>query len=155
MPSMPVSFWNDPAGEQYREAYFAVYPNVWRHGDWVMVTDRGSLVMHGRPDSTLNRNGIRIGTSEIYRAVQDVSQVQDSLIVGVDEDEGYWMRLCVVVQPGTNLDDRLRETIKHAIRSFASPRHVPDDIIGVSSIPYTRNGKKLEVPIKRILQGAN
>lgn len=156
IPSMPVFFWNDLSGERYRDAYFATFPGVWRHGDWVTVTDYGSVIMHGRSDSTLNRHGVRLGSSEIYQAVEKLPQIQDSLIVGVDENEGgYWMPLFVVLSPDADLDDDLRETIITSIRTNASPRHTPDEIIAVPSLPHTRTGKKIEVPVKRILQGAD
>ncbi|MFC9360730.1 acetoacetate--CoA ligase, partial [Rhodococcus sp. NPDC057014] len=156
IPSMPVFFWNDATGDRYRDAYFSTFPGVWRHGDWVTVTDEGSVVMHGRSDSTLNRHGVRLGSAEIYQAVEKLPQIEDSLIVGVDEpDGGYWMPLFVVLAPGSELNAELRERINAGIRSQASPRHVPDEIIEVRSLPHTRTGKKIEVPIKRILQGAD
>jgi len=156
IPSMPVFFWNDATGDRYRDAYFSTFPGVWRHGDWVTVTDEGSVVMHGRSDSTLNRHGVRLGSAEIYQAVEKLRQIEDSLIVGVDEpDGGYWMPLFVVLAPGSELNAELRESINAGIRSQASPRHVPDEIIEVRSLPHTRTGKKIEVPIKRILQGAD
>jgi acetoacetyl-CoA synthetase len=156
MPSMPVRFWNDPEGTRYREAYFDFYPGAWRHGDWVTITDRGSVVVHGRSDSTLNRHGVRMGSSDIYQVVEQLPEVTESLVVGVDQpDGGYWMPLFVVLEAGVELDDDLRSRIRDAIREQASPRHVPDDIIVVSGLPHTRTGKKLEIPIKRILQGAD
>ncbi|MBY4576077.1 acetoacetate--CoA ligase [Gordonia paraffinivorans] len=155
IPSMPVFFWNDPTGDRYRDAYFSTYPGVWRHGDWVNITSDGSVVMHGRSDSTLNRHGVRLGSSEIYQAVERLPEIEDSLVIGVDEAEGgYWMPLFVVLAPGAELDEPLREKINSSIRAQASPRHVPDEIIAVRSLPHTRTGKKIEVPLKRILQGA-
>ncbi|QXW00462.1 MULTISPECIES: acetoacetate--CoA ligase [Rhodococcus] len=155
IPSMPVYFWNDTNGDRYKDAYFSTFPGVWRHGDWVTVTAHGSVIMHGRSDSTLNRHGVRLGSSEIYQAVERLPEIEDSLIVGVDEDEGrYWMPLFVVLTPGTELDDALIAKINSSIRTQASPRHVPDEIIAVRALPHTRTGKKIEVPLKRILQGA-
>ncbi|MFZ2175299.1 MAG: AMP-binding protein, partial [Rhodococcus sp. (in: high G+C Gram-positive bacteria)] len=156
MPSMPVSFWNDPDGKRYHEAYFAVYPGVWRHGDWITITDRGTVRMHGRSDSTLNRNGIRMGSADIYQVVEKLPEVAEALVVGVDLPDGdYWMPLFVVLSAGAELDDGLRERINNAIREGASPRHVPDEIIAAPAIPHTRTGKKLEVPLKRIFQGVD
>ncbi|MFC0451122.1 acetoacetate--CoA ligase [Rhodococcus jostii] len=156
MPSMPVSFWNDPVGERYREAYFDVFPGVWRHGDWITITDRGTVLMHGRSDSTLNRNGIRMGSADIYQVVEKLPEIAEALVVGVDlPDGGYWMPLFVVLSEGVELDEALKQRIRGAIREQASPRHVPDDIIVAPGIPHTRTGKKLEVPLKRIFQGAD
>ncbi|MGH8860302.1 MAG: acetoacetate--CoA ligase, partial [Jatrophihabitantaceae bacterium] len=155
MPSMPVMFWNDPDDRRYREAYFDTYPGVWRHGDFVTITDHGSVVMHGRSDATLNRNGIRMGSADIYEAVEQIPEILEAMVIGVDEPDGaYWMPLFVTLQPGTELDDALRARIKTAIREHASPRHVPDEVHAAPGIPHTRTGKKLEVPVKRLLQGA-
>lgn len=154
MPSMPVRFWNDPDGARYRDAYFDTFPDVWRHGDWITITGRGGVVMHGRSDSTLNRNGIRMGSADIYQAVEQLPEITEALIIGVDRpDGGYWMPLFVVLADGGELDDGLRGRIQDAIRTHASPRHVPDEIVVAPAIPHTRTGKKLEVPIKRLLQG--
>jgi acetoacetyl-CoA synthetase len=156
MPSMPVSFWNDPDGERYRAAYFDKYPGIWCHGDWLTITDRGSVTVHGRSDATLNRHGIRMGSAEIYNAVENMPELRDCLVVGVEKsDGGYWMPLFLALAEGTDLDDELRVRITSAIRTHASPRHVPDDIIAVPGIPRTMTGKRLEIPIKRILQGAD
>jgi acetoacetyl-CoA synthetase len=155
MPSMPVSFWNDPDGSRYREAYFDMYPGVWRHGDWITITARGSMVIHGRSDSTLNRNGIRMGSADIYQAVEVLDEVAEALVIGVEKaDGGYWMPMFVVLNAGLALDDALTARIRTAVREGASPKHVPDEVIAVPGIPHTRTGKKLEVPIKRLLQGA-
>lgn len=155
MPSMPVFLWGDDDGSRYREAYFDVYPGVWRHGDWITITDRGSVVIHGRSDSTLNRHGVRMGSGDIYAAVQKVPQVAEALVIGSEEPGGgYWMPLFVVMADGESLTDEIRTRINAAIREHASPRHVPDEIIEVSGIPHTRTGKKLEIPVKRVLQGA-
>jgi acetoacetyl-CoA synthetase len=156
MPSMPVAFWNDPDGARLAEAYFSTFPGVWRHGDWITITGRGTVVMHGRSDSTLNRNGIRMGSADIYQAVERVPEVLESLVIGADmPDGGYWMPLYVALAPGVELDDDLRLRIIAAIREHASPRHVPDEIIVAPGVPHTRTGKKLEVPIKRLIQGAD
>ncbi len=156
LPSMPVAFWDDPDGSRYRDAYFSTYPGVWRHGDWITVTPRGSVVIHGRSDSTLNRNGIRMGSAEIYQAVESLPEVVEALVVGVEQpDGGYWMPLFVVLASGARLDEQLRSRIRRAVREQVSPRHVPDDVIAVRALPHTRTGKKLEVPVKRLLQGAD
>ncbi|OBG21003.1 acetoacetate--CoA ligase [Mycobacterium sp. 852002-51057_SCH5723018] len=155
MPSMPVFFWNDDDGSRYRAAYFDKYPGVWCHGDWITITDRGSVVVHGRSDATLNRMGVRMGSAEIYNAVEGMPEVRDCLVVGVEQDDGgYWMPLFVALDEGVTLDDELRSRIAAAIRQHASPRHVPDDVLEVPGIPRTLTGKRLEIPIKRILLGA-
>ncbi|WP_019932716.1 acetoacetate--CoA ligase [Nocardia sp. BMG111209] len=156
MPSMPVSFWHDPDGTRYRDAYFDKYPGVWRHGDWITITERGSVVVHGRSDSTLNRHGIRMGSADIYQAVEGLPEVTEALVIGAEQpDGGYWMPLFVTLAPGVELTDELRRTIATAIRTDVSPRHVPDDIIVAPGIPHTRTGKKLEVPIKKLIQGGD
>ncbi len=155
MPTMPIYLWNDPDAAKYRATYFDTYPGIWRHGDWVTITSRGSVVFHGRSDATLNRNGVRLGSADIYEIVESVPGIRDSLVVGIDQpDGGYWMPLFVVLDDDVELDDALRASIVAAIRRDASPRHVPDEIRAVAAIPHTRTGKKLEVPIKRILLGA-
>lgn len=154
MPSMPLYFWNDPDHQRYRSSYFDVYPGVWRHGDWVRITPRGGVVILGRSDSTLNRLGVRIGTSEIYSAVEELEEVVDSLVVGVEQpDGGYWMPMFLVLREGLTLDDALKERIRAHIRRTLSARHVPDEFLQVPAVPRTLNGKKLEVPIKKILMG--
>jgi acetoacetyl-CoA synthetase len=155
MPSMPVLLWDDPDFTRYREAYFSTYPGAWRQGDWITITGRGSVVIHGRSDSTLNRNGVRMGSADIYAAVETVPEVTEALVIGAEQPDGtYWMPLFVVLDEGHRLDDALADRIRAAIREKASPRHVPDEVIAVPGIPHTRTGKKLEVPVKRILQGA-
>lgn len=155
MPSMPLYFWNDPEGKRYHESYFEMYPGIWRHGDWVKITPRGSAVIYGRSDSTINRKGIRMGSSEIYRVVEDIPEVLDSLIIGVERAGGaYYMPLFVVLQPGVELDDALKTTIRNKIRANLSPHHVPDEIIAIPEVPRTLNGKKLEVPVKKLFMGA-
>ena len=157
LPSMPVRFWDDPDDARYRESYFETYPSVWRHGDWITITDRDSVVIHGRSDATLNRHGVRMGSADIYHAVEDVEGIAESLVLGVEEpDGGYWMPLFVVLaDAGATLDDELRDQVRETIRRQVSPRHVPDEIIQVPALPHTRTGKRLEVPIKRMLQGAD
>lgn len=154
MPSMPIRFWNDPDGSRYHDSYFDTYPGVWRHGDWITVTSRGSVVIHGRSDSTLNRQGVRMGSADIYEAVERLPEIRESLVIGVEQpDGGYWMPLFVHLAPGTPLDDALLGRIKQTIREQLSPRHVPDEIIEVPGIPHTLTGKRIEVPVKRLLQG--
>jgi acetoacetyl-CoA synthetase len=153
-PSMPIYLWNDPEGERYRESYFDVYPGVWRHGDWIKIKSRGSCVIYGRSDSTINRGGVRMGTSEIYSAVESVEEVTDSLVVDIHRPGGEaFMPLFVVLREGADLDDNLKKKVKGAIRERTSPRHVPNEIVAVPDIPRTLNGKKLEVPVKKILAG--
>ncbi|WP_156688485.1 acetoacetate--CoA ligase [Mycobacterium sp. Marseille-P9652] len=155
MPSMPVYFWNDDDGSRYRGAYFDKYPGVWCHGDWITITDRGSVVVHGRSDATLNRLGVRMGSADIYTAVERLPEVRDCLVVGVEQDDGgYWMPLFVHLADGVALDEELRSKIAGEIRRHASPRHVPDEVLAVPGIPRTLTGKRLEIPIKRILLGA-
>jgi acetoacetyl-CoA synthetase len=156
MPSMPVGFWGDDSGERYREAYFDTYPGVWRHGDWVTITERGSCVITGRSDATLNRGGVRLGTAEFYSVVEGLPEVVDSLVVhldhatGGDSDE---LLLFVVLAEGQDLDEALRARIVSELRTALSPRHAPDEIVAVRAVPRTLSGKKLEVPVKRILTG--
>jgi acetoacetyl-CoA synthetase len=156
MPSMPVQFWNDPDDAKYRAAYFEQYPGQWRHGDWVTFNARGGCVISGRSDGTLNRGGIRLGTSEFYSALQDVAEVEDSLVVHLDDPSGGTGALILFVQlrPGSDLDDALRSRIVSELRQRLSPRHTPDDIVAIPEVPYNLTGKKLEVPVKRLLLGA-
>jgi len=167
MPSMPLFFWGeDPphrdghGGERYRESYFSMYPGIWRHGDWIRITPRGGAVIYGRSDSTINRQGVRMGTSEIYRAAGAVPEVLDALVVdvprgGTDAQGGkeLWMILFVVLAPGVSLDEELTTQIKRRIREDCSPRHVPNEILQIEQVPRTLSGKVLEVPVKRILMG--
>lgn len=154
MPSMPLYFWNDPDGSRYRDAYFSTYDNVWRHGDWLELTGRGTAIVSGRSDSTLNRGGVRLGTADVYSALDTVPAVLDSMMLGVEQADGtYWMPLFVQLAEGVALDDALTETIRSAITKHASRRHLPDEVVAVPGIPYTRTGKRLEVPIKRLFQG--
>jgi acetoacetyl-CoA synthetase len=154
MPSMPVYFWNDPEFKRYRESYFEMFPGIWRHGDWIKVTERKGIIIYGRSDATLNRGGVRIGTSEIYRAVDKIDGVKDSLIICVEKDGGnFWMPLFVVMQDGVNLTEDVKSKINNVLRREYSPRHVPDEIIAVPDIPYTISGKKTETPVKKVLMG--
>ncbi|MDX3239676.1 acetoacetate--CoA ligase [Streptomyces sp. ME03-5709C] len=154
MPSMPVGFWNDPDGSRYRESYFEMFPGVWRHGDWITLTSRGTVIIHGRSDSTLNRQGVRMGSADIYEAVERLPEIRESLVIGVEQaDGGYWMPLFVRLAEGAVLDDALRDKVKRTIREQLSPRHVPDEIIPVPGIPHTLTGKRIEVPVKKLLQG--
>ncbi|MFJ9702778.1 acetoacetate--CoA ligase [Streptomyces fradiae] len=155
MPSMPIRFWSDPDGSRYHDSYFDTYPGVWRHGDWITVTDHGSVVIHGRSDSTLNRQGVRMGSADIYEAVERLPEIRESLVIGLEEpDGGYWMPLFVHLADGATLDDALVDRVKRTIRAELSPRHVPDEIIEVPGVPHTLTGKRIEVPVKRLLQGA-
>jgi acetoacetyl-CoA synthetase len=154
MPSMPVRFWGDPDGSRYRASYFDRYPGVWRHGDWIEISPRGTAIIYGRSDSTINRAGIRMGTSEIYRAVLGVDEVLDALVVDVPRPgTDGWMPLFVVLREGADLDEELRTEIVRRIRETCSPRHVPDEIFAIPEVPRTLSNKVLEVPVKRILMG--
>ena len=154
MPSMPIYFWNDENGERYRESYFDVFPDIWRHGDFIKITSRGSAVIYGRSDATINRGGIRMGTSEIYSALERIPEVLDGLVVDLPiSSEQSFMSLFVVVKEGAELSDEVKARIHEAIRLNCSPRHVPNGIFPVAELPKTLNGKKLEVPIKKILMG--
>jgi acetoacetyl-CoA synthetase len=154
MPSMPLYLWNDPDGERYRDSYFSTYPGIWRHGDWIEITERGTAIISGRSDSTINRGGIRMGTAEIYRAVLAVDEVVDALVVDVPREGGEgFMPLFVVLREGTELDDDLTTRIRARIREDCSPRHVPNAVVPVAEVPRTLSGKVLELPVKRILMG--
>jgi acetoacetyl-CoA synthetase len=154
MPSMPVFFWGDDDGSRYLDSYFSTYPGIWRHGDWIEITSRETAIIYGRSDSTINRGGIRMGTSEIYRAVLALDQVVDALVVDVPREGGEaWMPLFVVLREGASLDDSLVAEIRRRIREDCSPRHVPDEIREIAEVPRTLSGKVLEVPVKRILMG--
>jgi acetoacetyl-CoA synthetase len=154
MPSMPVRFWNDEGGRRYRESYFETFPGVWRHGDWIRFTPRHTSVIYGRSDSTINRFGIRMGTAEIYRVVEELPEVRDSLVVDLEYlGRPSFMPLFVVLQPGLTLDDALRQRITEQIRSKASSRHVPNEVVQVDDIPRTLSGKKMEVPVRKLLLG--
>jgi acetoacetyl-CoA synthetase len=153
---MPVRFWNDAGDERYRDSYFSSYPGVWRHGDWIRITPRGSAVIYGRSDSTINRGGIRIGTAEVYSAVLALEQVTDALAVDVPSEDGTGdghLFLFVVLATGADLDDELIASLRARIRNDCSPRHVPDEVIATPEVPKTLTGKLLEVPVKRLLMG--
>ncbi len=154
MPSMPIYFWGDEDGSRYRESYFEEYPGVWRHGDWIEITSRGTAIIYGRSDSTINRGGVRMGTSEIYRAVMSLDEVVDALVVDVPRaGTDGWMPLFVVLRVGASLDDELIAAIRWRVREDCSPRHVPDEVRQIAEVPRTLSGKVLEVPVKRILSG--
>ena len=154
MPSMPIYFWNDPELKKYQESYFQTFPKVWRHGDWIKITERQGVVIYGRSDATLNRAGVRIGTSEIYRTLDKISEVKDSLIICIEKSDGsFWMPLFVMMNEGKILTEEIKRKINQTLRTDYSPRHVPDEIITVKDIPYTISGKKTESPVKKILMG--
>ena len=155
MPSMPIYFWNDPENTRYRSSYFDTYgPNVWRHGDFIKITDHNGVIIYGRSDATLNRDGVRIGTAEIYSAVEGLPEIADSLVIGLEKtDGGYFMPLFVVLRDGHVLDEALISRIRQTLRTQCSPRHVPDAIYPIHEIPYTISGKKMEMPVKKILGG--
>jgi acetoacetyl-CoA synthetase len=153
MPSMPIYFWGDKDFKKYTESYFEMYPNIWRHGDWTEITPRNGVIIYGRSDSTLNRGGIRIGTAEIYRAVDTIPEIADSMVVYLDAKNRDIMPLFVKLAPGIELNETLINKVKNTIRSSFTPRHVPDQIIAVADIPYTISGKKMETPVKKILMG--
>lgn len=155
MPSMPLFFWGDEDRSRLRESYFADYPGVWRHGDWVLITPEGGAVIHGRSDATINRGGVRLGTAEIYRALQALPEIADALVVDVPRvDASSWLGLFVVLRDGAQLDNDLRHRIAARLREHCSPRHVPDRIEQIEEAPRTLSGKLLEIPVKRILMGA-
>jgi len=169
MPSMPLGFWGDADGSRFREAYFDMYPGIWRHGDWVRFGPGGSCVIAGRSDATLNRGGVRLGTSEFYRVVEELPDVADSLVVHLEDADGGPDVLVLFVVPAPGAGNRPGESavrsgwdheqrvrrINAALRSALTPRHVPDHIAVVSAIPRTKTGKKLEVPVKRVMQGSD
>jgi acetoacetyl-CoA synthetase len=156
MPSMPLYLWNDESGERYRDSYFEMFPGIWRHGDWIELTDRGTAIIYGRSDSTINRGGIRIGTAEIYRAVLESDDITDALVVDLPKDgtDGV-IELFVVLRDGASLTDDLRKALARSIRERCSPRHVPDTVTPIIAVPRTLSGKVVEVPVKRILMGAD
>lgn len=154
MPSMPLFFWNDAENARYKASYFEMYPGVWRHGDWIKFNERGGCVIYGRSDSTINRKGVRMGTSEIYRCVESLEEVLDSLVIDLEMlGRDSYMPLFVVLREGIELDDDLKKRIKNKLRSDVSPRHAPNDIFSIDEVPYTLSGKKLEIPVRRVLLG--
>lgn len=156
MPAMPIYLWGDTDGSRYHDAYFDVYPGVWRHGDWLCITPRGSGILYGRSDATINRGGVRMGSAEIYRAVLALPEITDALAVDLPTDEGPGlMPLFVILAEGAALTEGVLDRIYHAIRTECSPRHVPDRVFAVADIPKTLTGKTLEIPVKRLLLGVN
>ncbi|MGL1888630.1 MAG: AMP-binding protein, partial [Reichenbachiella sp.] len=154
MPSMPIYFWSDTDDQQYRQSYFEKYPEIWRQGDWVEITTNNGVKIFGRSDATLNRGGVRIGTSEVYSAIADVKGIKDSLVICLEQPNGdFFMPLFVVLEDEKEVDEQLIKNVANTIRSKYTPRHVPDQLIQVKDIPYTISGKKLETPIKKILMG--
>ncbi|MEV7554659.1 acetoacetate--CoA ligase [Amycolatopsis sp. NPDC089917] len=154
MPSMPVSLWNDPGAVRYTESYFDTWPGVWRHGDWVTMHSDGSVSIHGRSDSTLNRQGVRLGSGDFYDVLEAMEEITETLVIGIDlPDDEYWLGLFVVPAPGHDLDDALERKIVTTLRSRLTPRHVPDEIVEAPAVPHTLSGKRLEVPIKKLLAG--
>jgi acetoacetyl-CoA synthetase len=151
---MPLYFWNDPDNRRYIASYFEMYPGIWRHGDWIEFTERGSCIIYGRSDSTINRQGIRMGTSEIYRVVESLPEILDSLVIDMEMlGRDSFMALFVVLREDMVLDEALKGRIKAKIREDVSPRHAPNEIYAIEEVPYTLSGKKMEVPIRRILLG--
>jgi acetoacetyl-CoA synthetase len=156
LPSMPLRFWNDPGDSRYVESYFEMYSGIWRHGDWIRITPDGGAVIYGRSDATINRHGVRMGTAELYRAVEALPEVLDSLVVDLEYlGRPSWMALFVVLREGLALDDALRARIKAAVKSGLGPRYVPDEVFRVDAIPRTLSGKKMELPVKKLLLGAD
>ncbi len=156
MPSMPLRFWNDEGGQRYHDSYFDMFPGVWRHGDWIRITPRGGAIIYGRSDATINRHGVRMGTAELYRAVEAQPEVLDSLVVDLEYlGRESWMPLFVVLREGMSLDAALEQRLRQAIKQALSPRHVPNDIFQVEAIPRTLSGKKMELPVKKLLMGAD
>ena len=154
IPSMPVYFWGDREYQRYTASYFEKYPQVWRHGDWVKITDNDGLIIYGRSDATLNRQGVRIGTAEIYRALNSIEEIKDALIIHLDDHGRDYMPLFIVLTQGVELDSTIRGVIKTTLRQQCSPRHVPDMVFAVDDIPYTISGKKMEAPVKKVLTGS-
>nr|MBF0685032.1 acetoacetate--CoA ligase [Pseudomonas sp.] len=154
IPSMPLYFWGDTDGTRYHDSYFDIYPGIWRHGDWLRITPRGGAIIYGRSDTTINRHGIRMGTSEIYRAVESIPEILDSLVVDLEFlGRPSYMPLFVVMRPGHELDEALQNRIRDCIRQSLSARYLPNEIIAVPEIPRTLSGKKLELPIRKLLLG--
>jgi acetoacetyl-CoA synthetase len=155
MPSMPIFFWNDPGGERYKESYFTMFNHTWRHGDWIKITEHGSCVIYGRSDSTINRSGVRTGTSDFYNVIETIDEILDSLVVDIStrNSDNEQLLLFIVLKQGQLLDEPLKKRIRDTLRRDISPRHAPDKIYSIKLVPKTLNGKKLEVPVKKILSG--
>jgi acetoacetyl-CoA synthetase len=155
MPSMPGFFWGDKDNERYSDSYFSAYPGVWRHGDWLIETERGTWVISGRSDATLNRGGVRLGTAEFYAVLDGLPQVNDSMVLHFEDPSGGMGRLALLVEAQDGADiAQLEAEVRRALRTELSPRHVPDDVVFVPSIPRNPSGKRLEIPLKRVIQGA-
>jgi acetoacetyl-CoA synthetase len=152
-PSMPIYFWNDPDMKKYHDAYFDMYPGVWRHGDYIVVTERGGVIMYGRSDATLNPGGVRIGTAEIYRQMDAIEEIADCVVVGQNWKNDVRVVLFVQLAPGHELNDDLRNRIRATIRANASPRHVPAKIVAIPDVPYTLNMKKVELAVRKVIHG--
>ena len=152
-PSMPIYFWDDPDGSKYHSAYFDVYPNIWRHGDFIMITEHGGVIMYGRSDATLNPGGVRIGTAEIYRQLEQLDEIDDSVVIGQNWKNDVRVVLFVKLAPGCELTEALKAKIRQTIRTNASPRHVPAKILTTPAVPYTLNMKKVELAVKKIIEG--
>ena len=154
MPSMPVFMWNDPDAVRYTESYFDTWAGVWRHGDWVTMHEDGTITIHGRSDATLNRQGVRLGSSDFYDVLETMPEITETLVIGLElPNDDYWLGLFVVPAPGHPLDDALKQKINTTLRSRLTPRHVPDEIVEAPAVPHTLTGKRLEVPIKKLLTG--
>jgi acetoacetyl-CoA synthetase len=150
---MPVGFWNDPDGRKYHDAYFARFDNIWQHGDFAEWTEHGGMIIHGRSDATLNPGGVRIGTAEIYRQVEQLEEVRESIVIGQNWDHDVRVVLFVVLREGLEMDDSLRDKIKRQIRNGATPRHVPAKIVAVPDIPRTKSGKITEIAVRDLVHG--
>jgi acetoacetyl-CoA synthetase len=150
---MPIYFWNDPDFRKYHKAYFSVYPGVWQHGDYIEITEHGGVIIYGRSDATLNPGGVRIGTAEIYRQVENIPEIMDSLVIGQDWDSDVRIVLFVKLRESVELSDELVARIKTAIRKNCTPRHVPAKIVSVQDIPYTISGKKVELAVRKVIHG--
>ena len=152
-PSMPIEFWNDPDGSRYRGAYFETYPGVWHHGDFIELTEHGGIIIYGRSDATLNPGGVRIGTAEIYRQVEQLEEVEESIVIGQDWEDDVRVVLFVRLRDGVSLDESLIGTIKTQIRNGCTPRHVPAKVLAVSDIPRTKSGKIVELAVRDVVHG--
>ena len=152
-PSMPIYFWNDPKGKKYHNAYFSTFPKIWHHGDYIMINDHGGVKIFGRSDATLNPGGVRIGTTEIYRVVEKFLEVKDSLVIGQKWEDDERVILFIKLTQGSSLSDEFIQKMKQEIRNECSPRHIPNKILKIEDIPYTINGKKVEIAVKNIIHG--